>query len=95
MYPDAKCSLDFTNPLELVVATILSAQCTDARVNIVTKTLFKKYRRARRLRRRRSGGAGARHPVHRLLPQQAKSLIAMGAALVERHNGEVPAPWRS
>ena len=44
-YPDAKCSLNFKNPLELMVATILSAQCTDARVNIVTKTLFKKYRK--------------------------------------------------
>lgn len=43
-YPGAKCSLNFRNPLELMVATILSAQCTDVRVNIVTKTLFKKYR---------------------------------------------------
>lgn len=46
LYPDAKCSLDFTNPLELLVATQLSAQCTDERVNIVTVDLFKKYRRA-------------------------------------------------
>src|SRR4051812_45791997 len=46
-YPGAKCSLDFRTPLELLVATILSAQCTDDRVNIVTKTLFKKYRTAR------------------------------------------------
>jgi endonuclease-3 len=44
LYPDAKCSLDFTTPLELLVATILSAQCTDERVNQVTKTLFQKYR---------------------------------------------------
>lgn len=44
LYPTAKCSLDFTNPLELLVATQLSAQCTDERVNIVTKTLFQKYR---------------------------------------------------
>ena len=44
LYPNAQCSLDFTSPLELVVATILSAQCTDVRVNIVTKDLFKKYR---------------------------------------------------
>lgn len=43
LYPDAKCSLDFSTPLELLVATILSAQCTDKRVNIVTKSLFKKY----------------------------------------------------
>lgn len=44
LYPDAKCSLDWSTPLELLVATILSAQCTDRRVNIVMKTLFKKYR---------------------------------------------------
>lgn len=46
LYPDAKCSLDFTTPLELLVATILSAQCTDERVNQVTKSLFQKYRSA-------------------------------------------------
>src|SRR4051812_45395364 len=46
-YPRAKCSLDYGNPLELLVATILSAQCTDERVNIVTKSLFKKYRTAK------------------------------------------------
>src|SRR4051812_34705947 len=45
-YPTAKCSLDHHNPLELLVATILSAQCTDERVNIVTKDLFKKYKSA-------------------------------------------------
>src|SRR5882672_9774518 len=49
LYPDAKCSLDHRTPLELLVATILSAQCTDDRVNIVTKTLFKKYRDAQAL----------------------------------------------
>ncbi|HEY7850989.1 MAG TPA: endonuclease III, partial [Ktedonobacterales bacterium] len=46
LYPGAKCSLDFTTPLELLIATMLSAQCTDERVNIVTKALFKKYRSA-------------------------------------------------
>ena len=45
-YPDAKCSLDFKNPLQLLVATILSAQCTDVRVNIVTKSLFKNHKSA-------------------------------------------------
>ena len=47
LYPDAKCSLNFTNPLELLVATMLSAQCTDERVNEVTKSLFEKYRSAK------------------------------------------------
>ncbi len=46
LYPDAKCSLDFSNPLELLIATQLSAQCTDERVNLVTADLFKKYRTA-------------------------------------------------
>ncbi len=45
-YPDADCSLDYKKPLELMVATILSAQCTDERVNKVTKDLFKKYKKA-------------------------------------------------
>ncbi|MDY3971389.1 MAG: endonuclease III, partial [Clostridia bacterium] len=43
-YPEVKCSLNYSNPLEMLIATQLSAQCTDARVNIVTETLFKKYR---------------------------------------------------
>ena len=43
IYPDVECSLNFTKPYELMIATRLSAQCTDARVNIVTETLFKKY----------------------------------------------------
>ena len=47
-YPDAHCELDFSNPLELLVATILSAQCTDKRVNVVTADLFRKYRSARK-----------------------------------------------
>ncbi len=47
VYPGARCELDFRNPLELLVATILSAQCTDKRVNMVTPALFKKYRRAK------------------------------------------------
>ena len=45
-YPDARVTLDFKNPLQLLMATILAAQCTDERVNLVTKNLFKKYRQA-------------------------------------------------
>ncbi|MEI8340949.1 MAG: endonuclease III, partial [Verrucomicrobiota bacterium] len=47
VYPDAHCELDFSNPLELLIATILSAQCTDKRVNLVTPALFKSYKTAR------------------------------------------------
>ena len=90
-YPDAHCELDYTTPLELLVATILSAQCTDKRVNIVTKELFRVCRTRRRLRR------AARRSSSRSLIQttgffraKAKNIRACCAALVERHGGEVP-----
>ena len=91
MYPHAKCSLDHRNPLELLVATILSAQCTDERVNIVTKDLFKKYK---------SAGDYAKVPQETLekdiqstgfFRNKAKSLRGMGQALVDQHEGKVPA----
>lgn len=89
-YPDAKCSLDFTTPLELLVATILSAQCTDERVNAVTKQLFQKYRSA-------ADYAGAApEELEQDIKQtgfyrnKAKHLRAAGQMLVERYNGEVP-----
>src|SRR5687768_3641207 len=90
-YPHAKCSLDFRTALQLIVATILSAQCTDERVNLVTKDLFRKYR---------SADAYARVPQETLekdiqstgfYRNKARSLRAMAAALVERHGGKVPA----
>jgi endonuclease-3 len=90
MYPDAHCELDFKNPLELLVATILSAQCTDVRVNMVTKVLFKRCR---------SAADYAEIPQEELeeivrstgfYRNKAKSLRGMGAALVERHGGKVP-----
>lgn len=89
-YPQAKCSLDFKDPLQLIVATILSAQCTDERVNIVTKELFRKYPTAKDY---------AAVPQERLEKEiqstgffrnKAKSLRGMAAALVERHGGKVP-----
>ena len=89
-YPDAHCELDHTNPLELLVATILSAQATDAGVNKVTPALFAKFPDASAL-----AGAPAEH-VEQLIHstgffrQKAKSLMGMSRALVERHGGEVP-----
>lgn len=89
-YPQAKCSLDHANPLELLVATILSAQCTDERVNIVTKTLFKKYRDAR------AYAAVSQEELEKdiqstgFFRNKAKSIRAMAAALIEKHGGEVP-----
>ena len=89
-YPDAHCALNFNNPLELLVATILSAQCTDVRVNIVTKDLFKKFRKAR------DYAAAAPAELEKIIRPtgffraKAKSLKGMGQGLVADHGGEVP-----
>ena len=89
-YPDATCALHHSNALELLVATILSAQCTDARVNMVTPHLFAKYRRA-------ADYAAADPRVFEqeiqstgFFRNKTKSIIGMAQALVERHGGEVP-----
>lgn len=90
LYPDAHCELDHRNPYELLAATILSAQCTDRRVNMVTPQLFAAYPDAEHL-------AAARHEdVEEIIRttgffrSKAKSLIGMATAVVERHGGEVP-----
>jgi endonuclease III len=89
-HPDAHCELDHETPLQLLMATILSAQCTDKRVNMVTPLLFRTYSSAASL---------ADAPQEKLeemikstgfFRNKAKSLIGLGKALVERHNGEVP-----
>jgi endonuclease III len=89
-YPDAHCELDFSSPLELAVATILSAQCTDKRVNEVTPALFARYRRA-------ADYAGAdRVELEELIRStgfyrnKANSLIGLGAAVEERFGGVLP-----
>ncbi len=89
-YPDAHCELDFGSPLELLVATILSAQTTDKRVNLVTPVLFAKYRTA-------ADYAGADRTELETIIQstgffraKADVLMKLGAALVERFDGEVP-----
>lgn len=89
-YPDARCALNFTNPLELLVATILSAQCTDDRVNLVTPTLFKKYRTARDFA---AVDSAALEPDVRstgFYRAKSRSITGMAKALVDRHGGEVP-----
>ena len=90
LYADAVCSLEFRRPLELLVATILSAQCTDARVNLVTPEVFKRFPDAPAL-----GAAppGALEDVIRstgFFNAKSKSLRGMAKALVEKHGGEVP-----
>ena len=89
-YPDATCALHHASALELVVATILSAQCTVARVNMVTPVLFAKYRTAAdyaaadpRVLEREIQSTG-------FFRNKTKSIIGMAQALVERHGGEVP-----
>jgi endonuclease-3 len=90
VYPDAHCELDFTTPLELCVATILSAQCTDKRVNEVTPALFARYRTAA------DYAAADRTELEEQIRStgffrnKTTSLIGLGAALVERFDGEVP-----
>ena len=90
VYPDAHCELDYTDPLELLIATILSAQCTDKRVNLVTKELFRVCRTA---------ADYVALPAEQLeeiiqstgfFRAKAKNIRACCAALVERHGGEVP-----
>jgi endonuclease III len=94
-YPDAKCSLDHRNPYELLTATILSAQCTDERVNMVTPALFRRYPSPEDM-------AGARtEELEELIRStgffrnKARSLLGMATALTERHHGSVPADMDS
>ena len=89
-YPDARIALNFTTPLELLVATILSAQCTDERVNMVTPALFRKYRAAADLARAPQALLEEEIRSTGFYRAKARSLIAMAQALVERHRGEVP-----
>lgn len=89
-YPDAHCALDHADPYQLLVATILSAQCTDARVNLVTPAFFARFPDAPTL------AAGTQEEVEDLIRStgffrnKGKNLLAMAAALVERHRGRVP-----
>jgi endonuclease III len=89
-YPDAKCALDFTNPLELLVATILSAQCTDERVNMVTPALFKKYRTAGDYAAVDAAALEGEVRSTGFYRAKSRSIIGMAKALVDRHGGEVP-----
>jgi len=89
-YPDAKIALDFGNPLELLVATILSAQCTDERVNLVTPGLFKKYRGARDYARAEVATLEQEIRSTGFYRAKTRSIVGMAKALVDKHGGEVP-----
>jgi endonuclease-3 len=90
-HPDADTELHHSNAFELLVATILSAQSTDARVNMVTPALFKRYPDAAALSRARSAALEQRIHSTGFFRAKSKALIAMAKALVERHDGQVPA----
>lgn len=90
-YPDARCSLNFTNALELLVATVLSAQCTDERVNLVTRSLFQKYRTARDYAEAPAGELEEDIRSTGFYRNKAKAIRACCADLVQRFEGEVPA----
>jgi endonuclease-3 len=89
-YPDAACALRFTTPLELLVATILAAQCTDERVNQVTATLFRKYRRAEDYAAAAPGTFEGEIRSTGFFRAKTRSVLGMARALVEHHGGEVP-----
>jgi endonuclease III len=89
-YPDARCSLDFRSPLELLVATILSAQCTDQRVNLVTKTLFRKYPTAAHYARASLAELERDIQSTGFFRNKAKSIQNCCRTLLEQHEGRVP-----
>jgi len=90
VYPDAHCELDFETPFQLLVATILSAQCTDKRVNIVTRELFPKYPTAYEFAAVSQDELELAIKSTGFYRNKAKNLRAMAKDLVEKHRGEVP-----
>lgn len=89
-HPDAHCELDHETPLQLLIATILSAQCTDKRVNMVTPLVFKTFPTAQSLADANPDQLEEMIKSTGFFRNKTKSLIALGKALVERHDGEVP-----
>src|SRR5205807_9972282 len=90
VYPGAHCELDYRNTLELFVATILSAQCTDKRVNMVTPALFKKYRRAKDYANASQTQLENAIKSTGFFRNKSKSIRAAMRAIAEEHNGNVP-----
>ncbi len=89
-YPDAKCSLNHSNPFELLIATILSAQCTDARVNIVTQDLFRKYRQPADYLKVSEKELQQDIRTTGFFRNKTKSIQGTAKALTEHYSGEVP-----
>ncbi|MFZ2955791.1 MAG: endonuclease III [Candidatus Ozemobacteraceae bacterium] len=89
-YPDASCALSHDNPLQLLIATILSAQCTDERVNLVTKNLFKKYRTANDFAQADPEIFAREIHSTGFFQNKTKNVIGCAQKLMEKHGGEVP-----
>jgi len=89
-YPDAHCELTHANPLQLLVATILSAQCTDKRVNIVTKTLFQKYRSAKDFANAKIAALENDVRSTGFYKNKARNIKAASRDIVKKHGGKVP-----
>jgi endonuclease-3 len=90
LYPDARCALEHENPLQLLIATILSAQCTDARVNQVTPALFACYPRAESFANADPGALETAIQSTGFFRNKARNIMACCRQLVERHGGQVP-----
>ena len=89
-YPDARCALDHRNPYELTVATILSAQCTDARVNMVTPALFERFPNAKAMSAAKPEVLEEMIKSTGFFRNKTKSLLGMSNAVMEKHGGEIP-----
>jgi endonuclease-3 len=89
-YPDAHCALDYASPFELLVATILSAQCTDKRVNMVTPALFARYRTPAAMAAAKLDDLEEMIKSTGFFRNKAKSLLGMATAVAEQHGGRVP-----
>jgi endonuclease-3 len=91
LYPDAHCALEYKNPLQLLIATILSAQCTDVRVNMVTPALFARYPDAAAFANADQAELERMIQSTGFFRNKAKSIIACCKQIVEKHGGQVPA----
>lgn len=90
LYPDAHCALNHNNPFQLLVATILSAQCTDVRVNLVTPPLFKAYPTPEKMAEAKIGDLEERVRTTGFFRNKAKSIRGAALAIVQDHDGNVP-----
>lgn len=89
-YPQAECALNFKDPYQLLVATILSAQCTDKRVNIVTKSLFKKYPSVKSIAQAKQSELENDIRTTGFFRNKSKNIIASSKMIIEKFNGKVP-----